>query len=93
MKNLVLTGTEYESFENDFRIAIAATWEAIVNDVEDSGYFDGDLESIVEITLDANHVESYGKLVGNAGVAWKKFYRNESELPTQLATDVLKDYI
>ena len=92
MSKAFLIGTEYEPFEKDFRRAIATTWEAIASDVEDSGYFDGELMSIVEITLDANHVETYGGLTGEKEVAWKIFYRKGHALRKALAIDVLKDY-
>jgi hypothetical protein len=90
----ILVGTEFEQFEQQFERAIRSTWEAIASDVESIEDWGGDLESIVDITLDANHVEAYGHLTGDAEIAWKKFYRmgNLYELRHTLAKSALNGY-
>ena len=89
----ILTGTEYEIFEKDFRRAIRTTWEAIAPDVISScaDFDENDSDQVVEITLDANHVEAYGGLTGDAEIAWKKFYRDVQMYPLmdKLAKEVL----
>jgi hypothetical protein len=91
----VLVDTEFEPFEQAFEQAIRSTWEAIAFDVMSSNEdFEDTLESIVDITMDANHVEMYGHLEGDAEVAWKKLYSmgDKHELRHTLAKNALNGY-
>jgi hypothetical protein len=91
----VLVGTEFEQYEEVFEQAIRSTWQAIAFDVMSSNDdFEDTLESIVDITMDANHVEIYGNLTGDAEVAWKKLYSmsNMHELRHALAKSALNGY-
>jgi hypothetical protein len=91
----ILIGTEIEQFEEEFKRAIRSTWEAIASDVVDGDDFEYDLASVVEVTLDANRVEYYGYLTGEAEIAWKKWYNmgGTYELRRALAKEALQGYV
>jgi len=76
-------------YETEIRDAIAATWQYVAADVDTVEGWGDTLDEIVEVTTDANRVESYGGLSPEAKVEWVALSWEEKD---EIARAVLRGY-